>query len=206
MNTSLLQTPSTPEQPPQDTEITLGTGRLLGLFVALVVVCALFFSLGYSIGKSSVKGAINLTETSPTQLPPSTGSTAKPSPAASPAAPTPAPATGDDSAKPADNTFPQILSAGPAATPAGATAPPELNKSVATPGTGYVVQVAAVSKQEDAEALVNALKKKDYPVFVAPSPGDRLFHVQLGPFVELKDAESMKTRLANDGYNPIVKR
>ena len=34
-------------------------------------------------------------------------------------------------------------------------------------GTGYFVQVAAVSKQDDADALVDALKKKEYPAFVA---------------------------------------
>jgi cell division septation protein DedD len=72
---------------------------------------------------------------------------------------------------------------------------------------GYVVQVAAVSKHQDAEALVNALRKKQYPVFIASNePLDRLFHVQVGPFSDLKDAETMKGRLAGDGYNPIVKR
>ena len=40
-------------QEQQDQEITLGTGRLLGLFFGLVVICALFFSLGFSLGKRS---------------------------------------------------------------------------------------------------------------------------------------------------------
>jgi cell division septation protein DedD len=31
------------------------------------------------------------------------------------------------------------------------------------PGTGYFVQVAAVTKQEDADALVDALKKNNMP-------------------------------------------
>ena len=37
----------------QDTEITLGTGKLLVLFFGLVGVCALFFALGYSLGRKS---------------------------------------------------------------------------------------------------------------------------------------------------------
>lgn len=70
-----------------------------------------------------------------------------------------------------------------------------------------MVQVAAVSKQEDADILVNALRKKQYPVFVVPSvPGDSLFHVQVGPFSDSKDAEAMRSRLAGDGYNAIVKK
>jgi len=73
-------------------------------------------------------------------------------------------------------------------------------------GNGYTVQIAAVSKQEDADALVDALKKKAYPVFVANVPSDKLFHVQVGPFADVKDAEAMKSKLMSDGYNPIVKR
>ena len=77
----------------------------------------------------------------------------------------------------------------------------------ALPTTGYFVQVAAVSKQDDAEALVDALKKKQYPAFVASnSTTDKLFRVQVGPFADIKDAEAMRSRLINDGYNPILKK
>ena len=77
----------------------------------------------------------------------------------------------------------------------------------AIPTNGYFVQVAAVTKQDDAEALVDALKKKQYPAFVASnSSTDKLFRVQVGPFAEIKDAETMRSRLINDGYNPILKK
>jgi len=67
--------------------------------------------------------------------------------------------------------------------------------------------VAAVSKQEDADALVDALKKKQYSAFVAAqSAADKLFHVQVGPFSDVKDAEATRTRLVGDGYSPILKR
>ena len=36
-----------------DTEITLGMGKLLGLFFLLAAICGVFFSIGYSLGKSS---------------------------------------------------------------------------------------------------------------------------------------------------------
>src|SRR5512147_3000158 len=39
----------------QDTEVTLGTGKLLGIFFLLVVLCGVFFSLGYTLGKGSQK-------------------------------------------------------------------------------------------------------------------------------------------------------
>jgi cell division septation protein DedD len=69
------------------------------------------------------------------------------------------------------------------------------------------VQVAAVSKQEDANSLVEALKKKEYPAFVAASVStDKLFRVQLGPYSEVKEAEGMRARLIADGYSPILKK
>ena len=39
----------------QDTEITLGTGKMLGLFFGLVGLCGLFFGLGFSLGRGSVQ-------------------------------------------------------------------------------------------------------------------------------------------------------
>jgi len=75
------------------------------------------------------------------------------------------------------------------------------------PTSAYFVQVAAVSKQEDADALVDALKKKQYPALVAaPVATDKLFRVQVGPFTDIKDAEAMRTKLIGDGYSPILKK
>src|ERR1700756_4221498 len=37
----------------EDTEITLGAGKLLGLFFLLAAICGVFFAIGYSLGKSS---------------------------------------------------------------------------------------------------------------------------------------------------------
>ncbi len=69
------------------------------------------------------------------------------------------------------------------------------------------MQVAAVSKQEDADSLVDALKKKTYPAFVAdPVTTDKLFRVQVGPFSDVKEAEATRTRLIADGYSPILKK
>jgi DedD protein len=95
------------------------------------------------------------------------------------------------------------------AAPAGTEAPPKeaVDSGTASASSGYYVQVAAVSRQEDAEALVEALKKKQYPAFTANNPStDKFYHVQVGPYAELKEAEAMRARLIGDGYNPIVKK
>jgi cell division septation protein DedD len=68
------------------------------------------------------------------------------------------------------------------------------------------VQVAAVTRKEDADALVKALRKKGYSVLIATSPADKFLRVQVGPFPGIKEAEAMKARLMADGYKPIVKK
>jgi cell division septation protein DedD len=84
--------------------------------------------------------------------------------------------------------------------PAPSAAMPAINPNGTT-----MVQVAAVSHQEDADTLVGALKKRGYMVFVRQEPQDHLLHVQLGPFSTHKDADLMRQRLLADGYNAIVK-
>src|SRR5882762_1297294 len=45
----------------QDTEITLGTGRMLAIFFTFVLVCAFFFSIGFSLGRrTTIAGAGSL--------------------------------------------------------------------------------------------------------------------------------------------------
>ncbi len=74
-----------------------------------------------------------------------------------------------------------------------------------TPNGTVMVQVAAVSHQEDADLLLSALRNRGYAVFIRQEPQDHLLHVQVGPFATRKDADTMRQRLLADGYNAIVK-
>jgi cell division septation protein DedD len=67
-----------------------------------------------------------------------------------------------------------------------------------------MVQIAAVSHQEDADVLVGALRRRGYAVTVRHEPADGLMHVQIGPFTSHNEANSMRQKLLNDGYNAIV--
>ena len=204
----------------QDKEITLGTGRMLAIFFTFVLVCAVFFSIGFSLGRrTTIAGAGNLgiahVGTPATIVRPS---------AAKNDAPRPTPQSGDFSfykavgeknanaaLAPQDSKTPAAAATTTTSTAATSTAEPSktaTDAATAAPSSaGYYVQVAAVSRQEDAEALVEALKKKQYPAFTANnSTGDKFYHVQVGPYTEPKDAEAMRARLIGDGYNPIVKK
>lgn len=190
----------------QDTEITLGTGRMLVLFFGLVGVCALFFGLGYSLGKSAGKPAVAAEEpAAKPELKPAAKAAAPAKPSAGDLTFYQAVKQSDSEAQPAtpaanDNSDSPVAAANSADVPA--------QPLVGTIDSGgYFVQVAAVTKKDDAEALLSALKKKAYPVSIGTNePHDRFFHVQVGPFVNIKDAEAMRAKLVADGYNPILKK
>ena len=76
----------------------------------------------------------------------------------------------------------------------------------ASSGGTFVVQVAAVSHQEDAELLVSSLQKKGYSVAARNEAGDKLVHVQVGPFNNHNDADAMKARLQDDGFHAMIKQ
>jgi DedD protein len=234
-----------------DTEITLGMGKLLGLFFLLAAICGVFFSIGYSLGKSSGREqALNdqpMQQSAPadTTSASSGSSENKPSAAVATKSDTEAPASDEANAATQQNnmTFYKAVqqndNAAPAVAPATApsgpkvvaatTAAPVTNQpATTTPGVGasraspeviahtspvtgpgtIVVQIAAVSREDDAVALAGALRKKNYNVFVVNNPvtNDKLYHVQVGPFATVQEAEAMKAKLVGEGYNPILKR
>jgi len=189
----------------QDTEITLGTGKMLALFFGLVAVCAVFFGMGFSLGRSSVRIASSPDVAATTTV--TTGGQ-RPSAVKTNGATTPADMTfykaveskGGDS----QPVVKEAAAAAPETTPPTTPAAPDPTAPASS--NSYFVQVAAVSKAEDAAALVDALKKKQYPAFSTNTPTDKLIHVQVGPYADIKDAELMRGKLVSDGYNPILKR
>ena len=202
-----------------DREIQLGTTMILAIFFALAVLCAAFFGFGYSLGrKSVVPAAAVITEgEGSTVLPagakPAAGSatpSGKQTQAVTPEIPD-EPETG-----PAAKPHPQAAVANessnddapsgpaPAAPTPRAAAPVAAMPTTSATGTS-VVQIAAVSHQEDADLLVTTLKRRGYNVAVRSEPQDKLLHVQVGPFASHKDADAMRQRLLADGFNAIVK-
>lgn len=195
-----------------DTEITVSTGKMLTLFFAFVVVCALFFGMGFTLGKNA---SVSASTTASVPAASATDKTAADSASEPPltfyktveqkdanAELTQPDLPSSESPAPSTQPHPEIARATTPA-PAPSTAAP--TPTAAAP-SGIVVQVAAVTRAEDAAALANALKRKDYGAFVASVPTDKLFRVQIGPFSDLKAAEATKNKLVSDGYNSIVKK
>jgi DedD protein len=205
----------------QDTEITLGAGKLLGLFFTLVILCALSLGIGYWLGRSSAKQMAAAGVSTVAVAAPAPSSAGKPAAAqatAQPPAPKATDCAGDNcppqgaAANPTDLTFyqavqekdahPQLAPDAPAheARPAASAA----TANNANMSNGFVVQIAAVRNHDDARLLSETLRKQQYPVLIS-EPGDDLYHVQVGPYADVKEAEAIRDRLRNAGYNPFVK-
>jgi DedD protein len=201
------------DEPSKDTELTLGPMLLAALACGLLLVCAICFGAGYVMGRRGAPArgetALPSAAGAPAVASQASGGAAKPmakgssTPAPVQAAPVATPEAGTDAdiVQPAAATAsqPAVHPALPAETPAAASAPAH------TPvAGGPMVQIAAVSHQEDADVLMSALRKRGYAVTARRVPGDNLIHVQLGPFASRTEASAMAQRLLGDGYNAAV--
>jgi DedD protein len=193
----------------RERELTLSTGVILGIFLALVVLCGAFFGLGYKMGTHQ---PVPLgTAANPDGTQPSSGmfSGFKPaagSPMGSNAGSGSGPTVKTSGSGEAPRGASAALTTPPVAAPAAHAVTPVVATTEQPAATGnFVVQVAAVSHEEDAQLLVSALRAKGYPVSAQTQPGDKFFHIQVGPFTNMKDAAAAKQRLLADGYQPIIK-
>lgn len=77
-------------------------------------------------------------------------------------------------------------------------------QTAAPQAAGVMVQIAALSRVDDARALVNALQQRGYAVNARREPADGLIHVRVGPFATRSQADAMSHQLEGDGYNAEV--
>jgi DedD protein len=214
-----------------ETDFTLGTVGLLIVGASILAVCGLCFGLGYAAGHRgsvSTTAAVTLPMTSPDA--PLIATAGKQKPTASPL-PVAATASADapvsdagsandpdaDIVNPAGTAQAQTPPARPASGSASGsqwTVKPALPQQPVASGlgvtpavgaaAGIMVQIASVSHIEDAEVLVNALRRRGYTVTSHRDLADNLIHVQVGPFNNRNDANAMRMKLLNDGYNAII--
>jgi DedD protein len=217
-------------------EITLSTASLLGIFFGLVLVCGVFFGFGYSMGRGTGAAQATLVPHSPTVNSSEGDEAAvenPPAPAPQPAAKQQDDSEAPENAAPVSHPKPVETPMEGVAQPERVAAPVAVPSSPATPaqlvagkpaagkvGPAYqppadapstaagqpMVQIAAVSRPQDADVLVAALRQRGYGVVVRSEPQDHLLHVQVGPFANRMQAAEIKQKLLSDGYNAIIKQ
>jgi cell division septation protein DedD len=154
-------------------------------------------------GSSNTNASGNDLNASPTAKPSGAVLPPPPSPAATVAPQTPTAATAvsenpvtPNGAQVTKASYNVPVNAAPASSPIPASG---------TQGAAIMVQIAAVSRRGDADVLVAALQKLGYSASVRSETTNNLLHVQIGPFATRDQAQMMRTKLLNDGYNAILK-
>ena len=199
----------------------LESRHLVGLFLGVVLLCGVFFTLGYVMGKTQYPGPVQAA----TDAAPAPGSLSQPKKTDTPAAASrdwdfygnakksdhlePAPAnptaSGHEvaaSARRGDS------AAATSSRPAGAAPVKALGKLGApwVPKGSIVLQLAALTRESDALALADALQRKRFPSFVVTPASDNYYRVQVGPYNDAASADRAKQMLEHEGFKPIVKR
>ncbi len=202
--------------------MTVESRHLVGLFLGVVVLCGVFFTLGYVMGRSQPDGNVLAADFKPVGPPtPASGDPTVKSNEAKPAVPAPSEWRFPEAAEPGKPAAklevkpaakdsatlrpPAVASAAlskpaPAAPVKSKTAAPRVAKG------SILLQVAALSRESDALILADALQQKNFPAFVAVPGGDNLYRVQVGPYGDKESADLAQKALQREGFKAIVKR
>ena len=200
----------------------LESRHLVGLFLGVVLLCGVFFTLGYVMGHNQYGGPVHAApfiDRAESEIRAAT----RPAPVT--ATPEPAPASGEwdfyskkDNnrlvpAAPPASSSPAPVAAAPAPKSAAASSapartvpasakfqPPSLTKG------SIVLQVAALRHESDALAMADALQQKNFPSFVVTPTADNFYRVQVGPYSDQRAADSARAALDHAGFKAIIKR
>jgi cell division septation protein DedD len=196
-------------------ELILGNRQLISVFLIVVILLGVFFSMGYIVGRNSAPVVAAENARSSKASTEATAEPAQASPPSQPASSAPAPKAPEETkASPLASTHPEQPA--PSATPAAAppAEPPKLKPapvvarpSVPTdPAPGDYWQVVATARP-DAEIISEALVKKGFHAVVAPAPKDGVFRVLVGPLRDAATQAQTRTQLEAAGFkNPLIRK
>lgn len=210
-------------------ERVLESRHLIALFLGVVLLCCVFFTLGYVMGKtqyvnSPVQAASLDTAPKPSGTPGPKASANEPpaspewdfytekkttdvplKPSRSKAsAPPAAPASESDAAPAPPAPKPAISKYAP---DRSTSAPPPVQfRAPRMSRNAIVLQVAALRHESDALALADALQQKGFPAFVITPSSDSFYRVQVGPFHTQAVGDKAKQSLEREGFKAIYRR
>ena len=209
-------------------ERVLESKHVIGLFLLMLVFSGVFFSLGYVMGRNQYDGQVRAASSGMGKA--DTAVNPKPDVAPKKLSSPPAesvdsdPATAvsndpvwkfEDNGKPANvqphlEPVPKAAATPPpsksvnAKTPVGSVPAPAHGTTTASapliPSGAYILQVAALARQDDALALAGSLQKQHFAAYVRTPQKDKYYRVQVGPFKDQKSADAAKKGLEGAGF------
>lgn len=210
-------------------ERVLESRHLIALFLGVVTLCCVFFTLGYVMGKTqyvnSPVEAASL-ESAPKPAVTSGAKASADQPSASPewdfytekkttdvplkpsrsaaSVPPAASASGSDTAPAPEN--PKPVASKPASDRAANTPTPSRFRAPRMSRNAIVLQVAALRHEGDALALADVLQQKGFPAFVITPSSDSFYRVQVGPFHTQAIGDKARQSLEREGFKAIYRR
>jgi cell division protein FtsN len=194
--------------------------------LGVVLLCGVFFTLGYVMGHNQYGGPVHAADSLDNPAP-SARAPAKPKEVEAPPVTAPSPANNewDFYTKKNDNHLdpvakPPVNTVAPSPAVATRTANPAPEAPVANAKTvqtavrfqapkmikgSVVLQIAALTHESDALAMADALQQKRFPSFVVTPSTDNFYRVQVGPYQDEKAADAAKTALDHAGFKAIIK-
>lgn len=207
-------------------DVVLESRHVIGLFLLLVVISGVFYTLGYVMGRSQYDSQVRAAnknknkEGAPPELPASAAKQPTTTPSVVPppsdwdfyraAEPVRSAASREKPDKP-DKPVKPVDLAGRASSPKPVSPEPAKSQSKSLlnapliPRGAVVLQVAAVKRESDALALAGLLQEKKFPAFVLTPGADPYYRVQVGPYADVQSANAAKRGLENEGFKSIVK-
>jgi cell division protein FtsN len=206
----------------------LESKHVIGLFLLMLLFSGVFFTLGYVMGRNQYDGQVSAATTNshpsepvvPTKPKAAPPQTPEISPAASDSDPSSSGNTSDwefySSSKsgksdphlapvpkapatpPASKTVSEKSKVAPV-TPAAKTSKP-VTSAPLIPNGALVLQVAALTKQDDALSIASSLQKKHFAAYVQTPQKDSFYRVQVGPLKDKKAADAERKRLESEGF------
>jgi cell division septation protein DedD len=200
-------------------ELVLGNRQLISVFLIVVILLGVFFSMGYIVGRNSSPTDAARNSAIAKSVEPS-GDTPSPVPsAAPPQASAPVPETKSPppervtthAEQPPAETAPKPTPVSPVKEKRSPSPPPAPARSerasvTGEPPAGDYWQVVATARP-DAEIVAEALGKKGMHAIVAPAPKEGIFRVLVGPLKDSAAQAQTRTDLEAAGFkNPIVRK
>jgi len=207
-------------------DFVLESRHLVGLFLLLVVIFGVVFTLGYLLGRSQYDTKLHAAVSKPADAePPPTAPPVKTKANPEPEGPAPPqeksnwefyhsaePKTTEDHLQPPPKAVaaakspaaPKLAAAASHASVTAKTTAP-LNAPLIPKGA-IMLQVAAVSTEGDALAMAQALQQKKFPAYVITPSSDKYYRVQVGPYTDPQAATKARTSLEAEGFKSIIKR
>jgi cell division protein FtsN len=207
----------------------LESKHVIGLFLLMLLFSAIFFSLGYVMGRNQYDGQVRAATGDAHSADPVVMAKSDPAPKkiveshpaeteSDPATAAPAPGWEfSGTSKPAKNEprleaapklpgvapVPKTVSAHshvePQVPPVAKTTKAAANPPL-IPAGALVLQVAALKTQQDALTIASSLQRKHFAAYVQTPQKDKFYRVQVGPFKDQKAAEAAKKGLEGAGF------